>query len=150
MITGLERPDESYFPPGAEEDEEDYIAGPDFVNLDEKLEAVELDTTQDDEAAVRRLVRRSNGGSVSWVSNIIGWNLFSVDEESGDAEDEAEDGDGGDGEAGEMPDEAVADRRFDDLPNLAGEDMAVPAPNTDEGGWRDAAWLLTVATKVIL
>jgi hypothetical protein len=29
-------------------------------------------------------------------------------------------------------------------------DERVPPPKADEGGWHDAAWLLTVASKVIL
>ena len=60
MFASPDRIEDGYFPLGADED---YIAGPDFVNLDEKLEAISRDTDQDDEAAVRRLVRRGNAAS---------------------------------------------------------------------------------------
>ncbi|KAG4216802.1 hypothetical protein PC116_g34717 [Phytophthora cactorum] len=30
------------------------------------------------------------------------------------------------------------------------QEERIPPPKSDEGGWRDAAWLLTVASKVLL
>src|SRR5699024_7257991 len=76
----------SYFPSQSPQHQETPtaaagISGPDFVNLDEKLEELERDTTFDDEDAVRRLVRRGQTGKGgSWIANVIGWSLFSVDE----------------------------------------------------------------------
>ncbi|KJZ78810.1 hypothetical protein HIM_01583 [Hirsutella minnesotensis 3608] len=131
------------------------IAGPDFVNLDEKLEELELDTTQEDEATVRRLVRRGQAGKGSWISNVIGWSLFSVDEDEEDSADENEsEDDEAEGE-GLMDGEMLlrdgrnvwAARHFEGVGNMSLEQM--PPPAKDEGGWKDAAWLLSVASKVV-
>ncbi|KND92819.1 hypothetical protein TOPH_02697 [Tolypocladium ophioglossoides CBS 100239] len=122
------------------------IAGPDFVNLDEKLEELERDTTQEDEAAVRRLVRRGHSGEGSWISNVIGWSLFSVDEndEESDDDDEsfAEEDLARSGRSG------WSGRHFEGVSNAPPLER-IPPPATNEGGWKDAAWLLSVASKVV-
>ncbi|KAG6015276.1 hypothetical protein E4U54_003828 [Claviceps lovelessii] len=145
---------DSYFP----SHEADSTAGPDFVNLDEKLEELEFDTTQDDEATVRRLVRHGTGGKGSWISNVIGWSLFKVDEnEEEDDDDEDEDDDDEDDDQEQCMDEdelalrgrgASSRRHFEDV--LHSPIERVPPPSSDEGGWKDAAWLLSVASKVML
>lgn len=163
------------------------IPGPDFVNLDEKLEAMQqLDMDgsgdgADDEAYVRRLVKRGNaaGGVGSWFGSVFGVRLFSVEEdeeedeevEEGEDEDEDElgsDGGGGDAEAAEPEGTggdkggarrpSAQDRRSSSLRRLqqlqeltpAVDTARIPPPKPDEGGWHDAAWLLTVASKVLL
>jgi hypothetical protein len=141
--TPFERPTEgdSYFP-----GPEPSIAGPDFVNLDEKLEELERDTTQDDEATVRRLVRHGTAGKGSWISNVIGWSLFKVDENDEDSEDDQED---------YLDDEDMArsgrgsgsHRHFEGILHAPADRL--PPPTSDEGGWKDAAWLLSVASKVM-
>lgn len=130
---------DSYFPGN------EAISGPDFVNLDEKLEELEQDTSQDDEAAVRRLVRYGQNGQGSWISNIIGWSLFSVEENDQDSDDEDE-------SFNDTLSQATArsggsGRRIDAVLNNP-EDRIAP-PRKDEGAWGDASWLLSVATKVI-
>lgn len=120
--------------------------GPDFVNLDEKLEELEIDSLQDDEAMVRRLVRHGTTGKGSWISNVIGWSLFKVDENDEDSEDDDDDslieedlarrGRGG-----------ISRRHFEDVLHAPVERIA--PPTSDEGGWKDAAWLLSVASKVM-
>ncbi|KAG7125294.1 hypothetical protein HYQ45_013297 [Verticillium longisporum] len=137
--------DEGYFDRLAAGDE--YLQGPDFVNLDEKLEAVDQDTTQDDEAAVRQLVKGENAGRGSW----FGWALFSVEENAEDSEDS----DLGDDDLVDPVDSEATSIRRDpsvrcfEIANSAPGERVQP-PNLDEGGWRDAAWLLSVASKVIL
>ena len=124
------------------------LAGPDFVNLDEKLEELEMDVARDDEAAVRRLVRHGHAGKGSWISNVIGWSLFKVEEH-----DETSDDDDDDDES--LPDEDLvrngrnggSHRHFEGVLNMPAE--RVPLPTSDEGGWKDAAWLLSVASKVM-
>jgi hypothetical protein len=120
---------------------------PDFVNLDEKLEELEQDTVQDDEAAVRRLVRHGQSGTGSWISNMLGWSLFSVEENDEDSEDEEDD-------YGSLEDLSPAPgrsgwsaRHFEGISNVPEE--KIPPPVTDQGPWQDAAWLLSVATKVM-
>ncbi|ROW04211.1 hypothetical protein VSDG_00811 [Cytospora chrysosperma] len=124
---------------------EDFAPGPDFVNLDEKLEAtgMEQDTIQDDEADVRRLVKSGNARPSTWFGNILGWALFSVEEN--DEDDEA-DGEGSDGEDEASVPETPLERQFEGVTSLSEQKM--PPPKVDEGGWQDAAWLLSVASKV--
>ncbi|PTB67786.1 hypothetical protein BBK36DRAFT_1193798 [Trichoderma citrinoviride] len=146
LMTPAERvaDDGSYFP-----NQEESLAGPDFVDLDERLEELERDTLEDAEADVKRLMRRGTAGKASWMTSFMGWSLFSVDEhdeETDDDDDESE------------YDESLADSRTQDDRNawlkrhvegpLDPEDF-VPPPTADEGSWSDAAWLLSVASKVI-
>lgn len=145
---------------GQVEDEEDesasYVAGPDFVSLDTKLEAVEADTSNEDEAHVRRLVKSGGAGGGSWLGSVLGWGLFSVEENEEESDDEGDretggvDGDG-EGEPVDPPAQArrrSTSRQFEGLPLPAEE--RIPPPKADEGGWHDAAWLLSVASKVLL
>ena len=128
------------------------IPGPDFVNLDERLEAVAVgqDTSAEDEDHVRMLVKREKDNFGSWVGSFVGWPLSSVQENDEETSDDARDGDGGAAEqAGEPP-----ARRPSVAWQLEGDREAprpaVPPPSADEGGWKDAAWLLSVATRVII
>jgi hypothetical protein len=148
MMTPLERRSaEDYFLENS--NEEDYVPGPDFVNLDEELEAADQDTIQDDEAHVRRLVKRGNAGAASWFGDVLGWTLFSVEENE-----EESDGDGGDteGEGGaavlETRRSSISIPQFEGV--STGHEERMPPPKADEGGWQDAAWLLSVASKVLL
>lgn len=134
--------EESYFP----SHEVNGIAGPDFVNVDEKLEELELDTTQDDEATVRRLVRHGTAGKGSWISSVIGWSLFKVDENEEESEDD-EDGCIDEDELALTGRGAGSHRHFEDVLHAPVERL--PPPTSDEGGWKDAAWLLSVASKVM-
>ncbi|TDZ23219.1 hypothetical protein Cob_v003721 [Colletotrichum orbiculare MAFF 240422] len=146
VMTPMDRhSDEGYFP--RHHESEDIIPGPDFVNLDENLEAFDFDTTQDDEAAVRRLVKGERAGAGSWVGNILGWPLFAVEEneEETDDEDLSSEDDETD-EAHEI--RSWSARHFEGAPN--GLDERIPPPKANQGGWQDAAWLLSVATKVLL
>ncbi|KPM45719.1 hypothetical protein AK830_g807 [Neonectria ditissima] len=149
FLTPLERPgtgdefdadnDGSYFPTQD-------LPGPDFVNLDEKLEELELerDSDQDDEATVQRLVRRGQARAGSWFGNV--WSLFAVDEneEESDSEDDSSPTDGSSN---------LSRSRNWSSRNLAGISTVpqerIPPPGADDGSWRDAAWLLSVASKVM-
>ncbi|KAM4066891.1 hypothetical protein HRG_000905 [Hirsutella rhossiliensis] len=151
--TPLDRPDDgegSYFP-----GQDVSIVRPDFVDLDEKLEELELDTSYDDEATVRRLVRRGLAGKGSWISNVIGWSLFSVDEDDEHSADDDDDEDEDD-RGGALADEDMlregrtgwSARHFEGVSNAPPLER-IPPPATDAGGWKDAAWLLSVASKVV-
>jgi len=141
-----------------DEDDEDasYAAGPDFVSLDTKLEAVEVDTSYEDEAHVRRLVKDGGPSGGNWLGSVLRWGLFSVEEneEESDGEGDREttgDDDQGEGEAVKFPTPSRRKstvRQFETLPLPAEE--RVPPPKDDEGGWQDAAWLLSVASRVLL
>ncbi|KAI8634174.1 hypothetical protein F5Y19DRAFT_201948 [Xylariaceae sp. FL1651] len=140
MRTPLERvaPD-GYF---GQELVEEQIPGPDFVGLDEKLEAVEIDTSHVDEAAVRRLVVGRSNGVGAWM-----WSLFAVEENDEDSD--TADGDMTDGERESQPPRSASTIDFEGFSSLP--ESRVPPPNGEEGsGWQDAAWLLSVASKVLL
>ncbi|CAK7273901.1 hypothetical protein SEPCBS57363_005886 [Sporothrix epigloea] len=176
--------------------------GPDFVNLDEKLEAVGFHVREEsleDEDQIRRLVKREKAGGImgTWLSSVFGWSLFDVQEAEGDAETVDDDSEiaGQDEESdfgGEEEDEAhgsgirasddggasvagpaggkrrrlikrslavdcsqrdvtwaTSRRQFAGDDGNAAKDVP-PPPLHDEGTWKDAAWLLSVASKVIL
>lgn len=144
-----------------EGDDGSFVAGPDFVNLDERLELSAAgggDTSHEDEAHVRRLVKNGGAGAGTWFGNVLGWGLFSVEENEDEEEggsDEGEgdaDDDGDDGQAAD-DDDLSSERRGNRRSTVdfrVPDDERVAPPNADEGGWQDAAWLLSVATKVLL
>ncbi|KAI0391028.1 hypothetical protein F5Y17DRAFT_442223 [Xylariaceae sp. FL0594] len=121
---------------------EEAFAGPDFVGLDETLEAIEIDTSKADEATVRRLFGRQSGGMGAWM-----WSLFSVEENDEDSE--TADDDLTDAETESQHPQSASTVDFEGFSSLP--EPKVPPPRREEGsGWEDAAWLLTVASKVLL
>jgi hypothetical protein len=135
--------EEGYFTSATEEHvgvEESAYPGPDFVGLDEALEALDV-STETDEEHVHQLVKRERGLG-SWIGSF----LFSVSE----AEDETSAGELTDTE----PDEEWRLGRSSSVRQLQGDEdrpePSVEPPKENEGGWQDAAWLLNVASKVIL
>ncbi|KAI1083927.1 hypothetical protein F5B20DRAFT_358907 [Whalleya microplaca] len=141
VMTPLERSmDEGYF--GQELAGEEPIDGPDFVGLDETLEATEVDTSQADEATIRRLCSRKSAGLGAWM-----WSLFSVEEN--DEESDTADGETTDGETEESHfSRSASTVSFEHRSSMQEEQFVPPKP--DEGGWQDAAWLLSVASKILL
>jgi hypothetical protein len=139
-MTPLERiVQDGYF---SQELTEEMTPGPDFVGLDEKLEAIEVDTSEADEATIRRLVVRRSSGVGAWM-----WSLFAVEENDEDSD--SADSDVTDGETeGQLPRSAstIDFEGFSSIP-----ESQIPPPKGEEGtGWQDAAWLLSVASKVLL
>ncbi|KAF1814513.1 hypothetical protein P152DRAFT_456769 [Eremomyces bilateralis CBS 781.70] len=127
----------------------DSVTGPDFVDervLQESLEQDDGDDEQDgrDEEEVARLARDQSANFGGWVDRLMGWTLFEV-EEDGD--------DNNSFEVSPPAADGTGDQR--QPPFAEGSDSkALPAadiaPPGQDGGWRDAAWLLGVASKVIL
>jgi hypothetical protein len=135
-----EKEKESYF------GEEEFIAEPDFVDVDE--EVYEEDQAVEDEVIVKRLAKRGSLGLGVWVEKLMGWSLFAVEEDAEDTDAEAGD------EKTDVSDAAMKSNRtrkngFDGLADPP-FDEKLPLPRAEEGGWQDAAWLLSVATKVLL
>ncbi|KAK3304583.1 uncharacterized protein B0T15DRAFT_503824 [Chaetomium strumarium] len=155
---------EDYFGNGAtaangdgQEQGED-ITRPDFVNLDETLEAaavpvavpVEEDTSADDEAYIRRLVKRQKGGVWTHFAKMFGFSASSVSEDDDDDEDEEEEWEWEEEEEEERERWRTANlKRLQAATIMAMGDTRVPPPPEDKGGWRDAAWLMSVASKVL-
>lgn len=140
---------EGYFVGQATSDDED-IPGPDFVNLNEKLEAVgtEGGMDLDDETAVRRLVKNRHGRPHTWYASVMGWNLFAV-QENEDEDDEADGEATTDGEAEDYLSEASGiDKDIKGRMVPLGDPQRLSPPKSDDAGWKDAAWLLSVASKV--
>lgn len=130
-------------------DAKHYVHGlmtePDFVGVEDESSDSE-GGENDDEAVVRKLARASRAGLAGWMEKLLGWSLFPVDEDGEETETD---------EKGALEEEGIS--RVSSSRNLelgveAIEREAIPKPPTDgeAGGWQDAAWLLSVATKVIL
>ncbi|OJD29935.1 ornithine mitochondrial [Diplodia corticola] len=127
---------------------------PDFVESDEE--------GLGDEEEVARLAQE--GGFGGWMERLIGWSLFDVEEDGEETDDEEQQQQVTEQELypGE---EDVKRRREEELrrrreerariqaaSSAAKERKELPQPGQGEGegGWQDAAWLLSVASKVLL
>ena len=125
---------------------------PDFVDRQEDEGSI-------DDEEVAKLSKVQGFGLGSLVDRLVGWPLFNVDE---DTEDEALEGE--EAEAGRSPEEvlkrkeAQLKRRREQLARTASSSASATMQRTaaqrqqqaEEGGWQDAAWLLSVASKVLL
>lgn len=140
------------------------FAQPDFVEADEE--------SSGDEEEVARLARERGFGMGSWMDRLIGWTLFSVDEdgEVSSSEDEDDDGEHLAYQAANMTKEEMRLRREVEAKRRKLEREAIIAasavggkdggmeggpvvdaakPPEDGDGWQDAAWLLSVASKAM-
>ena len=139
---------------------------PDFVEADEENEG--------DEEEVARLARERGFGLGSWMDRLMGWTLFDVDEdgeESSSEDDEVEDHapkpENMTKEELQLRREVDARRRKlereaiiaasavqppsrRDAPGGGDAAEAKPPPGEEGSGWADAAWLVSVAAKVLL
>ncbi|ORY12228.1 hypothetical protein BCR34DRAFT_305501 [Clohesyomyces aquaticus] len=154
--------------------DEDNIIEPDFVDDGE---------SDGDEEEVARLARERGFGLGNWMDRLIGWTLFSVDEDGEDiSSSEEEDDENEDTERSEltaleerklrkeveakrkkMEREAInaasaanlkdAKEKAETENKARVEDESTGTSqqptNDDGGGWQDAAWLLSVASKVM-
>ncbi|KAK5127438.1 hypothetical protein LTR85_006777 [Meristemomyces frigidus] len=114
---------------------------PDFVDMDDG------DTA--DETEVARLTGSRSFGLGGIVDRLMGYNLFNVEEREETMEDEADRPDESE-EGAQGQETAEEKRKRDERVRLI---SPPPAPDgvdeEGEGGWRDAAWLLSVATKAM-
>jgi hypothetical protein len=113
---------------------------PDFVD------PRDLQETRDPEQEVARLAREASFGFGSLVDRLVGWSLFDV-REDGDMTD-MEDTDETEDETPTPRNKVHSSVRLlsPPRPRQVGERQDVQ----EDGGWRDAAWLLGVASKVLL
>ncbi|KAF2796806.1 hypothetical protein K505DRAFT_323065 [Melanomma pulvis-pyrius CBS 109.77] len=145
------------------------VIEPDFVDDNEESDG--------DEEEVARLARERGFGLGGWMDRLIGWTLFSVDEDGEDSDEEEEEDEYDDDRKPEnmtkeelqLRREVEAKRRKleretiiaasavtphgtreADTGDEAGSSVLQRPPNDDNGGWQDAAWLFSVATKVLL
>jgi hypothetical protein len=133
---------EGYFDQGV------YIAEPDFVDVDEEVNE-EAQALQD-EINIKRLAKTGTLGLGTWVERLMGWSLFAVEE---DWDETDADNDDGDDERIDTEDTVNGEKSGEGWRLERWEDHItepLPPPGPDEGGWQDAAWLLSIATKVLL
>lgn len=145
LFTPLTNGPEGYFDQG-DFNRGDFIAEPDFVDAEEQDDGTE-DNAKLDEAVIRKLARASSLGLGGWVEKMLGWSLFAVDEDGEDTEVDAFDEKGEDSSLSSRPSRQAFDNDVTPM-----QEVPPPPPLRDEeaGGWQDAAWLLSVATKVLL
>jgi hypothetical protein len=126
-------------------DDVDDLAEPDFVDE-------ECDDT--DEEEVSRLAQQKGFGIGGLVDRLVGFSLFNVEEDAEETEDDAELSK----EDALKKRQAALKKRREELARAAKHsaeaasraEADVPNANKqDEGGWQDAAWLLSVASKVL-
>ncbi|QDS76381.1 hypothetical protein FKW77_003489 [Venturia effusa] len=120
---------------------------PDFVDVE--------DEGADDEEEVSRLAKQKGSGLGGLVDKLVGFSLFNVDE---DAETEEDDEPEETAEQAAKRKQLEKQRRRAQLERAASssatatnraETVQPPQPRGEEGGWQDAAWLLSVASKVL-
>ncbi|KIW05167.1 uncharacterized protein PV09_03718 [Verruconis gallopava] len=122
------------------------IAEPDFVDPDE-------DGIVDDEE-VSRLAKQKSFGFGRLIDRMVGFSLFNVDEDAEEVEDDESELSK---EEALKRKQAALKRRREELAKAAESsayatrraDQIEPAKQGEEGGWQDAAWLLSVASKVL-
>lgn len=125
---------------------------PDFVESDEE--------GLGDEEEVARLAQERGFGLGGWVDRLIGWTLFSVEEDAEETDEEdqgTEHEEHGEEDAKKRREEELQRRReererIQAASSAAKEKKELPQPSQGEGegGWQDAAWLFSVASKVLL
>jgi Protein of unknown function (DUF3984) len=120
---------------------------PDFVDVE--------DEGAEDEEEVSRLAKQKGSGLGGIVDRLVGFSLFNVDE---DAETEEDNEHEETAEQVARRKQLEKKRRKAQLERAASysavatsrvEIVQPPQPRGEEGGWQDAAWLLSVATKVL-
>ncbi len=144
LFTPMTGGPEGYFDQG-DFNNDDFITEPDFVDLEDREEETD-DEAKQDEATVRKLARASSMGLTGWVEKMLGWSLFAVEEDGEDAETDIIDEKGEDSSLSSRPSRHNFQEDFD----TPTQEVPPALQNEEAGGWQDAAWLLSVATKVLL
>jgi hypothetical protein len=135
---------------------------------------VEDEESDGDEEEVARLARERGFGLGSFMDRLIGWTLFSVDEDGEESDEEEEEDDDSAFRPENMTKEELKLRREVEAKRRKLEREAIiaasavrsvqenretnsgeasnsqQAPDQEAGGWQDASWLFSVASKVIL
>ncbi|KAF2100535.1 hypothetical protein NA57DRAFT_74141 [Rhizodiscina lignyota] len=135
---------EGYFDDAVAEGQ-DIAVEPDFVDQKDVEEEEQYISEQLAEEEVKRLAADRGFGFGGLVDRLMGWPLFNVEEDGEDTDGNAEE-------------EAPRKRREESERKAVTPKVEVPPPapksegegDGGEGGWKDAAWLLSVASKVIL
>ena len=124
--------------------QEEFITEPDFVDAEEDGDE-DGDEVKKDEAVIKKLARASNLGLGGLVERMLGWSSFAVDEDGEETEAETMDERGEESEMSSRTSRLTLRGRETPI-----EEKMPPLKDDETGGWQDAAWLLSVATKVLL
>lgn len=130
---------------------EQAVAEADFVDPEEEHTMYALadeEGNEGDEMLVRRLAKRGNFGVQMFVEKLLGIHLFALEEEEGEIDDEEEREAFEDEKLQATRDDAQ--KRYLDITGAELESVPAPAEGAEVGSWADAAWLLSVASKVLL
>ncbi|KAI9890662.1 MAG: hypothetical protein M1814_003731 [Vezdaea aestivalis] len=127
----------------------DMTTEPDFVD-EEEIERRYLEEVLD-EAEISQLTRQRGFGLGRWMDRLVGWSLFAVEEQDDESGAPHE-------STSTRLEENVRRKRREEGERIVLAERPPPAPEgrpgegqaAGEGGWQDAAWLLSVASKVIL
>lgn len=128
-----------------------------FDNIDDVLEPDFVDDIEEDtdDEEISNLTRQKGFGLNGLLDKMVGFSLFNVDEDATEAED---DGTELSKEEALKKKQAMLKKRREELAKAAKssadatgrpEHDVEPANRVDEGGWQDAAWLLSVASRVL-
>jgi hypothetical protein len=140
-MTTIEKDREGYF-----DAEEGFLAEPDFVDVHEDV--YDSEQAADDEIVIKRLAKNGTLGLGVWVEKLMGWSLFAVEEDGDETDLETNDQTTDNSEISSRS--RLTDRRVLDGSYDASLNEKLPPPRAEEGGWQDAAWLLSIASKVLL
>lgn len=144
---------------------DEQLVEPDFIDDDE---------SDGDEEEIARLARERGSGLGGWMDRLIGWTLFSVDEDGEASEDDTVDEEDSAPRLASLTADELKFRREVEAKRRKLEREAIitsaalkardggseggsrpstsdaPRANEEVGGWQDAAWLLSVASKALL
>lgn len=126
-------------------------AEPDFVNVeedDDEEEALAEEQAQarQDEATIQNFSRAGGFGLGTWLDHMFGWDLLPFEEDGVDGEMQSSET----GLADAVRQQPSSWQIGLDSSLLPPNDNNITPPATeDTGGWQDAAWLLSVASKVL-
>ena len=151
-------------------DDVDTIRGaePDFVDVDEDDQVAEQHYQQQhyDDQEVASLARQRGFGIGGLVDRLVSWTLFNVDEDAEESVVAAEKKDQEQSRASaedaarlkaaalklrrEQLDKSASSSALATQATTVATEHPPPPSQDDVGSWKDAAWLLSVASKVIL
>lgn len=128
------------------------LAGPDFVDQedfdDEDSDETDEEEERRQEAEIKKLASDRGFGLGSVVDKLLGWTLFDVQDDGLETDDE--DSFPSQTQEAARRKEAQPKAKIQSLPPRKQANV-IPAPAAEETqAWSDAAWLLSVASKVLL
>ncbi|POS88076.1 hypothetical protein EPUL_000297 [Erysiphe pulchra] len=139
---------DSYFDYKSYSGEEPYVEETNFLGIEAGLDE---EVEQQDEATIKKLAKDYSQGLGGWIEKMLGWRLLAnsgIGETDSGTEDECEVEDDIDSR-----NQSGRDLSIPQGLDLSTHSIKVDLPPAEDGeisAWRDAAWILSVAAKVLL